>query len=157
MAWFSSIFQKRTPIRRRVIGAGTLYALLDTAMRPLRGPNHAIRLSDRDYASVTRAEVEQVAAKCWEPWVRDVADCDDQALVLTVACRKAAFSETSAQSARVPWGVGFIFTAGEKAHAYTWALVQGKDNLLSVEFYDQTARVWTKPTDLDKPITLTVG
>lgn len=157
MEWFSSIFKPRKPKRRRVVTAGTLFTLLNSATKNKRSGTHALRLSDRDYASVTRDEVEQVAAKCWEPWVRDIADCDDQALVLVVACRKAAFSETHAQAMRIPWGVGFIFTAGESAHAYTWALVQGDDNILSIEFYDQTARKWCKADELDTPITLTVG
>lgn len=154
MIWFSSIFKaKPKPARRRVVNVATLHSLLQSSTSGLRSQTHAIRLSDRDYASVTRAEVERIARQVWEPWVRDIADCDDQALFLTAACRKAAFAE----GGHIPWGVGFIFTAGENAHAYTWALVLTTSDTLQINFFDQTTGQWLPAQELDKPITLTFG
>ena len=153
MSFFSSIFKRKAPQRRRVVSAPTLAMLLNRAVEGLTGPRHALRLSDKQIASVTRREVETVAAKAWKPWVQEIADCDDQALALVVACREAAYAE----GGHVPWGVGFIFTAGEHPHAYTWALTEDKDGDLAIEFYDQTAGRWVRRDELDTPITLTLG
>ena len=152
MSWFSNIFKKST-VRRRVVGPDTLQTLLLRGLHDLRSASFALRLSDRDYCTVTRAEVENVARRVWKPWVKDVADCDDQALVLVTACREAAFTE----GGTIPWGVGFMLTAGPKAHAYTWALTQNAKGECAIEFYNQTSATWEGVGQLDCPVTLIFG
>lgn len=155
MSWFSSIFKRkaRTVKRRRVISPATLHTLLRHALEGLRGPNCVIRLSDRQYASVTRDEVQTQARRVWKPWVEEIADCDDQALSVMLACREMAFSE-----GMVPFAVGYLATAGEEAHAYTWCLLHDeRDGTLQIAFYDQTEGVWASADTMDRPVTLVFG
>jgi len=110
------------------------------------------RLADDFYTLTTQDEVKRIACKAWEPWVAQTDDCDDQAFAVKHYANREAYD----LGLKHPLALGFMWSAGDKAHAYTLAVCTDAHALLAVHVYNQTSGFWEAVSTLDKPITLIV-